>query len=284
MKQFAILFTLAFFLFAGCKEIEPVVTGSMGGQVDPNPDPDLDGQKRQVLIEEFTGVRCVNCPAGAAEIEVLLSTHSPQLIAVSIHAGEFAPPYPGSLFDFRTTAGTSVLSYLGEPFGYPTAVVNRRKFDGQFDLQLGKGEWAGYIAQEKTVPPKVRIGIEPEFNGASRDLTLKVRLLVDETITEPDVRLSIMITESGLQDLQLTPSSSNPDPQYVHKHALRGMVTPFDGAQISETLVAGADITKTFSFSLPDTWKEENCDIVAFVSLAGDKKDVLQAHLVHVVE
>ena len=276
-----VFFVFAIFLFPACEEISPVVTGSMG-QVDPGPD--LDNQKRQILIEEFTGVKCVNCPAGSQEIEVLLSIHQSQLVAVSIHAGEFSPPYQTSNYDFRTPEGNNILSYLGEPFGYPTAVINRRQFDGQFDLQLGKGEWAGYIAEEKAIPPKVRIGIEPDFNGANRNLQIKVTMLVDETITDPEVRLSVMITESGIQDLQLTPASAEPKADYIHKHVLRGMVTNYDGVPVTETLVEGTEIFKTFNFTLPETWKEENCEIVAFVSLAGAEKDVLQAQQVHVVE
>ncbi|MEY3052529.1 MAG: hypothetical protein RLY31_2314 [Bacteroidota bacterium] len=279
------MMTLAFasvLLLAGCEEIAPVVTGVKPGQADPGPD--LDGQGRQVLIEEFTGVRCVNCPAGSEEIETLLSIHQSGMIAVSIHAGEFSPPYQTSLYDFRTAEGDQVLSYLGEPFGYPTAVVNRRKFEGQFDLQLGKGEWAGYVAEEKSIPPVVRIGVEPSFDGNTRKLTATVSLLVDEDIDHPDVRLSIMITESGIKDLQLTPASAEPKADYIHKHVLRGMMTPYDGVPLTESLSAGSTVTKTFEYELPTGWKEAHCELIAFVSLNGEEKDVLQAEQVPVLE
>ncbi len=269
-------------MWTSCEEIAPVVTGVKPGQVDPGPD--LEGQGRQVLIEEFTGVRCVNCPAGSEEIETLLSIHASGLIAVSIHAGEFAPPYQASLYDFRTPDGDQILSYLGEPFGYPTAVVNRRKFEGQFDLQLGKGEWAGYVAEEKGIPPVVRIGIVPSFDTNTRKVTATVTLLVDEDIAHPDVRLSLMITESGIQDLQLTPASSVPKADYVHKHVLRGMMTPYDGVPLTENLSAGNTVTKTFEYELPTGWKEEHCELIAFVSLNGQEKDVLQAEQVPLLE
>lgn len=282
MKQSILLLFFSFFLFSSCEEIAPVVTGTTGG--GGGGDPIITNQKRQVLVEEFTGVRCVNCPAGSAIIEDLLVSNAPQLIAVSIHAGEFSPPYSQSQYDFRTPEGDQILSYLGEPFGYPTAVVNRRKFDGQSDLQLGQGEWAGYIAEEKEIPPKVRISIEPDFNTTTRELKAKITLFVDETIADPDVRMNIMITESGIQDLQLKPGSSSPDANYIHKHALRGMMTNYAGEQISGAMTAGAEIETTYSMTLPADWKEDNCKIIAFVSLAGDNKDVLQAHEVHVIE
>jgi len=40
---------------------------------------------RHVLVEEFTGVQCVNCPQGSQLIENLINTHGERLIAVSIH-------------------------------------------------------------------------------------------------------------------------------------------------------------------------------------------------------
>ena len=98
----------------------------------------------------------------------------------------------------------------------------------------------------------------------------------------PDVRLSIMITESEIQDLQITPNG--PVVDYTHRHVLRDMLTNYDGDRITETLSAGAIIEKDFSFTMPAGWKEENCEIVAFVSLEGASKDVLQAHQVHVIE
>ncbi len=281
MKRLLLFLVFPLFFLSSCEEIAPIVKGATeeGGE-----EPEVKDQKRQVLIEEFTGVRCVNCPAGSAFIEDLLAANAPQLIAVSIHAGEFAPPYPQSLFDFRTTEGDQLLSYLGEPFGYPTAVVNRKKYEGQFDLQLGQGEWAGYITEEKEASPKVRIDVEPIFNGASRELKVQVSLFIDEEIAESDVRLSVMITESGLKDLQLTPASSQPNPEYGHKHVLRGMMTNYDGFQLNEPLVPSAKIEKSFTKTLPDTWREENCKIIAFVSLGGEKKDVLQAHQVDVIQ
>lgn len=266
-------------LFSACDEVSPIVTGSMGDNTGGGP---VENQLRQVLIEEFTGVRCVQCPGGSIAIEELLGIHGEQLVAVSIHAGDFAPPYNDSKYDFRTDEGDQIINYLEKPAGYPSAVVNRKKFDGQFNLQLNQGDWAGSIASELALAPKVRINIEPNYDLASRQLTAAVTLFVDEAITEPDVHLSIMITESGIVDKQITPAGINT--AYVHKHALRGMLTNWDGDPITESMTPGAEIEKTYTFTLPDGWVPEKCEIVAFVSLAGTDKDVLQAHQVHLVE
>lgn len=279
MKKYILLLVSAISLFSACEEISPEVTGAKDGEVIISP---VEDQKRQAIIEEFTGVKCVQCPAGSATIQDLLAIHSEQLVAVSIHAGGFSPPYPSSLYDFRTDEGNQLINYLGQPIGFPSAVVNRKLFQNQFDLQLDQGDWAGFIASELEIAPKVRINIEPEFDAGSRELNAKVTLYVDEAISDPDVRLSIMITESEIQDLQITPNG--PVVDYTHRHVLRDMLTNYDGDRITETLSAGAIIEKDFSFTMPAGWKEENCEIVAFVSLEGASKDVLQAHQVHVIE
>ena len=262
--------------FFACEEIPPTVTGSMGNMGGgPNSD-DLKDQQRQVLIEEFTGVRCVQCPAGSALIEDLLAANGVQLVAVSIHSGIFSPPYNESLYDFRTEAGDELLNFLGEPLGYPSAVVNRQQFDGELALQLGDSQWAGYINEEKLTPPKVKIGVTTDYDDATRNLKMEVLVLVEETITE-EARLHLMFTESGIVDVQKIPGQSDPDPDYVHKHVLRGMATNFTGDIIQENMTAGAEIEREYNFKLPDDWVAEKCHVIAFVSLGGDSKEVLQA-------
>lgn len=283
MKKYILLLFTAILFFSACEEIPPKVTGSMGGGTGGGGS-NVEDQLRNVIVEEFTGVRCVNCPAGSALIADLLASHGERLIAVSIHAGEFSNPYSASLYDFRTPDGNQLLSYLGEPFGYPTAVVNRKLFSGQFDLQLGSGDWAGYVVSEKEIAPKVRIDIEPTFNPTSRSLSVKVSLYVDEAITEPNVRLSLLLTENGIKDLQLTPSSSTPQADYSHKHVLRDFISNYDGDPIGEPLYVGAVVVKNFNYTLPADWKEDNCRLIAMVGLSGASKDVLQAYEVHVVE
>jgi hypothetical protein len=270
MKKYIFLLLGAAFLFDACDEIPPVTKGSSG--------------TRTVLIEEFTGVRCVQCPAGSVAIQDLLALHGDRLVAVSIHAGDFSPPYPNSQYDFRTEEGSQLINYLDVPFGYPSASIDRKLFPGQFDLQLGQGDWAGFISSELAIEPKLRINVEPSFDAGTRELKATVKLLVDETIPDADVRLSLMITESEIHDLQITPTSATPIPDYTHRHVLRGMMTNWDGDPIGEPLTQGAVVEKNFTFTMPEEWKEEHCEIVAFVSLAGSSKEVLQAQQVPVIE
>ncbi|MEM1214333.1 MAG: Omp28 family outer membrane lipoprotein [Bacteroidota bacterium] len=272
-------FALLIVLVSGCEEVPPVLNpgGSASSEVTP-----VDQQQRQVLIEEFTGVRCVNCPAGSEAIEALLDQHGERLVAVSIHAGFFATPFDESNEDLSNAQGANIMSLLNEPLGFPTAVVNRRQFAGEESRQLGQGQWAGYIAEELAPEPSVRIDIQNTYNANSRDLTIEVDMYAVEDVNAEDVRLTVYLTESNVVDMQQTPEGR--DANYTHKHVFRKALTAVAGEQISEAFTTGAVISRSFDYVLPDNFKDTECEIVAFVHRGGETLDVLQAHRAKVVE
>lgn len=255
-----------------CREIMPVI---------PPVGPPALGE-RKVLIEEFTGVRCVNCPDGSAEIENLQSLYGENLVAVSIHAGFFSEPYPENQYDFRTPEGTQIQAYLGEPDGYPTAVINRKKFEGESALQLGRAKWAGLIAQEANIPPVINVNAEVAFDAASRDMEITVTSVPVADINAP-LFLTLMITESGIKDMQYT--NNGFEPEYNHKHVLRKVITGTTGDPLGDAFTLGDNIVSTYNFNLPVGWNPVNCHVIAFVHHAsGSDKEVLQVDETNIVE
>ena len=275
-----------FWLCSACEEVPPIVSPIVAGEQElcgGVSESLVADQKRKVLIEEFTGVKCVNCPAGSQAIEALVDIHGEQLVVVSIHAGSFAPPYEESLYDFRTEEGDALIDFLGVPFGYPSAVINRKLFEGEFDLQVGRNLWPGFVDQELAAPPMVKIHIARSFDAASRDLSAEVTVFVEEDLSAlPGLRLTLLITEGEVADYQLTPAGLRED--YVHQHILRRVLTNFAGNQPEGELTAGSRFCNSFTTAIPEAWQESHLELVAFVSLGGEQKDVLQAHKVTVLE
>lgn len=279
-KNTFILIFLACFFFA-CEENMPEIACLSCD----NEEVIITPQDRRVLIEEFTGVRCINCPAGSVEIENLLSIHGDKLIAVSIHAEFFANPYSENQYDFRTDGGEFIISLLGLPEAYPSAVIDRKQFTGESDLQLvGKELWAGRIAERLEETAKVSLTVNNSYDATSRNLSVEVSGGALEGIDE-EVRLTIMVTENDIMDAQLTPESSpSLDLEYKHKHVLRTVLTAYDGDNLADAMLEGDTFEKSYSFTLPDGWNPDNCEVIAFVHLAGDQKDVLQATEEHLAD
>ncbi len=277
MKNIIFTFFATLCLFT-CDEIPPDVGTGGGGPTPPDPTEVV----RKVLIEEFTGVRCVNCPAGSEAIEQLLDIHGDRLVAVSIHAGFFAIPYNESLYDLKTEDGSNVLSLLGDPIGFPTAVINRKLFDGETGLQLGRTKWAGLIDQELTQKAVAKLDFNADYDSSSREVEFDVDLEYLETLSLDNPRLTIYILENNIQDYQETPEGKISD--YNHKHVLRDAITAFDGDPLSNGTTIGTVENLSYSYTLPDDWVASNVNAIAFFHNGGDEKDILQVEELHIEE
>jgi len=248
--------------------------------------PIIPAGERVVLLEEFTGKGCTNCPKGSREIENLLSVYQEKLVVISIHANYFADPqfFPLGQYDLRTDEGEALFDYLGPNLGYPAGVIDRRKFNN--DFQQGRNVWAGYVQQESEIEPTVEFTIERTYDEGSRHLHLLVEGRAKTNITEP-VRISVAVTESGIIDAQDDAEvSPHIVPDYVHNHVLRDMLTPYDGQDLAPSLAEAQDFSAEFDYDVDAAWNAGMCNIIVFISLRANSGDisVLQAGETALVE
>ncbi len=268
-KYFFFLFSICIFC-SSCKE-QPIIIPPLG-QVSTS----TGNNERTVFVEEFTGVKCVNCPDGAAEIENLKAKYKERLVAVSIHAGFFAKKLAESKFDFKTPLTTSLLNYLGEPDGYPALVVNRKPFGANNNLVvIGLAKWAGLIQAESEIKAKAALALQVTYNETTRELKVSTTITPSEALSG-EHHLSIMLTENNIIDAQTKPIVGVVK-DYKHKHVLRDMLTPFDGVALTETLSKGAKIKREFTYTLPATFNAKECEVIAALHKIGQSKEVLQA-------
>lgn len=242
---------------------------------------------RRVLAEEVTGVACSNCPDGARTLVSLQNTFKSEgreLIVVSIHAaGNFSKPYPNNLYDFRTSDGQALVNYIGALEGFPSAAIDRLLLPNETSTFINPHtRWEGVIRSEFGKDYGLEILLSNQFDPASRQLNIQADLVPDQTLSG-DNRLSVLITQDSIVDLQNDNNVFNPN--YIHRHVLRDVVTSAEGDAIAEPLVKGSIIHKNFSVALPVGWDERHCSVVAFVHRGGNPdKEVLQAAERHVIE
>jgi len=262
---------MALFL-TGCFEEQKVI------------EPFVPSGNRVVLMEEFTGKGCTNCPKGSKELANLLQQFPNNLVAVSLHAGFFADPvqFHVGQYDLRTDEGDILIDYLTQPIGYPSGVVNRTPVGG--DMQISLNQWASAITSIIQVPPAVELSIERSYNEATRQLAVTVNGIGKEDL-EGDIRLSIMLTESGIIDAQIVLEEGGLVEEYEHNHVLRDMLTPATGASILTSITTGQTFSQTYTITLDPSWVAAEMEIVAFVSLVnGSAIPVVQATSAHVTE
>jgi hypothetical protein len=257
-------------LFSACKEKTITI-------------PTLTVGKRRVLVEEGTGVRCVNCPTGA-RLLTDLREHTygdSNLVVVSIHCGGgglsgYSKPYSNSKYDFQTARGYAMVNnYIGVPDGFPESSIDRHKVgDGWFTPPV---QWPGIIGDEFNQDYGLDLFVKNTFDAGSRELKVTVNIAPGQA--QPfENHLSVVITQDSIYDLQLDGAVDTHTPiQYWHNHVFRDIITDLGGDVINEPLTAGALVTKTYTYTLPADWDEKHCHVVAFVHHAGTPdKDVLQ--------
>jgi len=249
-----------------------------------NIEPFVPSGNRVVLLEDFTGKGCTNCPKGSRELDNLLTQFPNNLVAVSLHAGFFANPqfFPLGEYDLRTDEGEFLIDYLSQPIGYPSGVVNRTPISG--DMQLGLNQWASAITAAIQVPPAIELSIVRTYDAVSRQLIVTVNGIGKEALSG-DIRLSVMLTESGIIDAQDDFEAGGIVPDYVHKHVLRDMMTPAAGASVLSGITIGQTFSQTYSTTLDASWVADDMEIIAFTSLVnGSDFPVLQAAVAHLAD
>ncbi len=232
---------------------------------------------KRVLLEDFTGVRCVNCPAAAEVVAQLKALYGDRLIAMGIHGGNVMTYPINPDIDFRTPEGKEWWDFFG--FSYkPIGLVDRI---GAPDYPLNSSEWGTKVAAELEKEPVLAMGLQNTYEASSRTLNVKVsgKILVEQN---EELFVVVSLIENDIVGPQMTPTG--PNAEYVHKHVFRGTL---DGKAWGEPIgngpfAAGLTFEKNYSYTLPDKFVAENCAVVAYIYRNSDKT-VLQVEESHVL-
>jgi hypothetical protein len=275
MKKIIHIILALGFLLGACEKIDEPYLVKTGGS-GPQPDEKV----RKILLEEFTGHLCVNCPEATLLAHDLQHVFHGQLILMVIHAGDLA--LPGNVpfdADYTTAEGATIYGYY-QPIGVPTGLVNRKAHQGS--LVLFKDCWEAAVNELIDLPAEAFIEIEAEYEAVSRQLNIHVHT---EFLTDisGQLNVTVFITESGIVSAQKNKNASigpTPEwPDYEHNHMLRASLNGPWGESLAENPTAGTSLNKDFSTVLDHHWEADNCSIIVIITDA-DTYEVIQAEAV----
>lgn len=216
---------------------------------------------QKVLIEEFTGHRCGNCPRAHEKLYQLKQIYGNKLIGISIHSGFFAMPLPPNYpSDFRTSVGDEITSAFGIS-QYPSGMVNRKTYNG--NIILSHDSWAEAVEAIIQQQPSLGIKIQNSYQSSQNTVTTSVEVKILQTINVP-VKMVVYAIEDSIISAQ-TDYEQNPTliPNYVHMHVLR---TSFNGTWGNDIPVqiktVGDTIKRTFTISWNNNWNETQSSVV----------------------
>lgn len=221
--------------------------------------------KRRVLLEDFTGQRCVNCPKASDEIKALQEQYGEDhVIAVGIHSGPLGFYTKGDYLGLSTEVGDEYYDHWALEY-QPVGLIDR-------GAPLEYTAWNARIREEleKTAPVEIDI----ELHQKDNQLTVRAEVMgIDGTSSG---KLQLWLTEDGITAFQMMPDGTR-NMEYIHRHVFRAAINGTWGESVS--VAEGETITtKDYLFTIPEGWNADRLSVVAFVY---NDQGVLQAKILH---
>ena len=248
---------------------------------------------KKVLIEDFTGHTCSNCPAAARELEAIHELYGDQIIGMALHVSSFAAPWVGAgkfEYDFRTQWGNSWSNFFGIS-ALPSGMVNRIGYPNEH--KLGKDEWLSAAITELEKETDFGISIISDINGDNGTITINTELLND---VNGNYKLVVCLTESNIINWQK--DGTEDVENYEHNHALRTVLID-ENLSTSTSYTMGDEIETAITFSLitleqtnidystteggagnAGGWNAENISVIAYI-YDNTTKEIVQVEESH---
>jgi len=254
-------------VFNSCEKVDPPYIENV----------DYCSGDKKVLLEDYTGHQCVNCPTAALLAHTLQDDFCDRVVIMAVHAGYFAQPTSDPLFssDYRTEAGNTWDTFFGNGAqGNPNGLVNRIPINDNY--VVSPGNWGTAIAPLLQQPAEAKMLIKNEFNSSTKKLTTKVTTTFLESM-DGNIQLLVCLTQDSIVSAQ---KNNNPDAgqtpveeNYVHMHMLRTTLNGNWGESVNggNTVSNGDVFVKEYTLEFKEEWIPKNCHIVAFIYHESNK-------------
>lgn len=239
---------------------------------------------RKVLVEDYTGQKCGNCPAAATKATQLQTMYPNNVIVLAVHAGFFAQPGAAPYTpDYRNQAGDDWDAFFGiGAAGNPNGMINRKDYPNGTHIKAYT-TWPAETAPYMSLSADATLSITPSYNSSAKTLDVSVKTKFVHALSD-NYKLSVVLMEDSITGTQKDYTQSPSDiPGYVFRHMLRAGINGSWGDAINTAPVAANDsVTKTYtSFAIDPSYNDHHLHVIAFLYNATTR-EVIQAEEVKI--
>jgi len=207
--------------------------------------------KRVVLLEDFTGQRCVNCPKGTEVIEQLQETYGDSaFIAVGIHGGPLGFAGNAKFVGLATDAGDKYFAHWNLAY-QPVGLVDRRG-------AVNYTDWDARVTEQMAKPAPLELKVIATLDGGQA----KIMVSAHGTDGLVEGKLQVWLVEDSITAMQMMPDGTVKT-EYIHNHVLRAPVNGLWGDDFS--VDEGEWKEQQLTFQPDEAWNPEHLSVVAFV-------------------
>ena len=230
----------------------------------------------RVLLEDYTGHKCVNCPEATILAENMAGSYEGKLVLLAVHAGIFA--VPGSTGDFTADYRSAAGEKWANDFGIvsnPNGLINRKAFNGS--VIVGKDLWSDAVTALINQAPDAQMLINTIYDDASGKVTATVLARFLNPLTG-GYKITLCLTEDSLVSPQKNSNPAvGPVPvwyNYRFNNVLRGAINGTDGEMLTDQVNTSKTLLGRFTFKLNAAWIPAHCNIYAFIYNSATKEIV----------
>lgn len=270
MKRFIpVLFSMAI-LFASCDKVKNPIEDPKA--FEPPADPacvtphvvktnSVVMNFRKVLLEDYTGHTCGNCPRAAENATTIVNMFGDSVVVIAVHAGtQFSPPFPPDYpEDFRTAVGTDWDNFLGmSAAGLPKGCVNR----SQIPYPQPRTTWSVTVGNLLNNPQDAKMLVTTTLDTNKMLMNVDVKTTFLKAFPSTTLNLCVVVTEDSIvgpqKDYAPPPGATvvNGDerPDYEFEHMLRGSVNGSWGSFLISNPVINDTISKSYTCYQLSPW------------------------------
>lgn len=230
-------------------------------------------QGKTVVLEDFTGVGCVNCPNAAEIAHALQTLMGDKLILVELHpdatstlASLTAPLAPEDA-DLRNALATTYATFW-KVEGLPAGLVNRKQASGE---ALPRARWRGQAISVYGEIPSATVEATATLSGSS--VAVSVSGTFSQAYTaEEGIHVLAMVLEDGFSVTQRMPGGDQPG--YAHNHVLRATIGDVWGNKVLDAgaVASGTTFSYTGTVGVDAAWNAANISVAVLVCDAKTKE------------
>jgi hypothetical protein len=328
MKKLLILTAVLATVIVSCDKVKNTVPASpKSGTLDWSLYPDGDSAhyvaqglwptfaantntQRNVLIEDFTGHKCVSCPASTADMEQLIATNPDHIFGLAIHAGPTGLTLQATSAEYPTVlycdAGLEIGKHFGQDIpgsaflGNPAFCVNRTLGNNSQFISNAGSAIANKTNTCLASTLKINIQAVTNYFPSTRGLFLHTEvdkvaasviypLAVVVCLVEDSLIARQTVLENDLWDHDGTPGDPDLshldgiDETYIHRDILRGCIDgkTFGRVLTSSDLGPNGKYVVSYSYKLPDQYNADNMKLYIYVidKTTQEIYQVIEKHL-----
>lgn len=235
--------------------------------------------KKNVLLEQYTTIQCVNCPKGDATLNAAVRGRD-DVVWVAHHVGYYTDELTIDESSSYMTFGVS---------GAPMATIDRAFVQveqnqtkpafsiGYDNAQTGAQLVNAIVDYLCSSPAFVEVKPTCSYDKETRELTINVAGECNGIFQDiiPKSCLTVFVTENNVTAKQVQTGTVD---DYTHNHVIRCVATDTFGDEVAWD---GNTFNATKTVTLGAAWKPEDIQVVAFVSKPYSSNNVNNAQVLN---